>query len=308
MTDNGRHGMTSVDKALQVLVMLGDSSAVRVMDVAAQLGIARSSAHRILTALLQRDFVTQDADLVYRRGPAFERAGFGPWRGAALRIALHRHLEALTNRTGETSHLVVLAGNSARFIDGVESDQILSVRSRTGMLLPAHTTAAGKVLLAGRSAAELDALYPFGLPGALPGDPGDIARRRELRRELATVRRRDYATNIEQTERGVVAVAVALRDSAGRAHASIALACPSARCPRSRLEGLAGQVRTTASAARTDLDAILDRDSATANSAGKSLPAPGSCGSRCRGIVSQRCRCGGCDASRAPESDGIGLA
>ncbi|MDX6259889.1 MAG: IclR family transcriptional regulator, acetate operon repressor [Kribbellaceae bacterium] len=254
MSDEFHGAMTSVDKALQILVLLGETDGLRVIDVAEQLGVARSSAHRLLAALLNREFVVQDAQKVYRRGPAFARAGFGSYRLATLRVGLRMHLEGLRNRTGETTHLVVLEGNSARFIDGIKSNQVLCVGSRTGMLLPAYLTAAGKILLAEKSTADLYALYPFGLPGSVPGDANDLARRRELRRDLTHSRRRGYAVNHEQTERGVVAVAMALRDSHGRAHAAVAVACPSARCPLHRLDRLAAEIQQTVTAARPELD------------------------------------------------------
>jgi len=249
--------MSSVDKALQILVLLGDNKGLRVIDVADRLGIAQSSAHRLLTALAYRDFVAQDSRKVYQRGPAFDQAGLATHRLAAMRVAMWPHLESLAARTGETCHLTVLEGNSARFTDGIESPEVVRVRSRAGMLLPAHTTAAGKILLADRTPTELSALYPFGLPGSKPGD-NDLVRRRELRQDLEECRRRGYATNIGQTERGVVAVAVALRDSAGRAHASIAVACPAIRCRRGRVEWLAAELRETVTEAMPALERCLD--------------------------------------------------
>jgi hypothetical protein len=47
---------------------------------------------------------------------------------------------------------------------------------------------------------------------------------------------------------------MALRDSEGRAHAAIAVACPSAPCPQNRLERLAAEIRETVTAARFELD------------------------------------------------------
>ena len=239
-----------MDRALQILEMLGERRSVRVMDVADHLGVARSTAHRLLTALLRRNFVVQDAAKVYHRGPAFTAAGFG--------ADLRPHLETLATRVDETCHLVVLEGNGARFIDGVESAQVLRVGSRIGMLLPAHTTAAGKALLAELSAVDFFALYPRGLPGMHT----ELARRTTLRRELALIRKRGYATNFDESERGVTAVGVAVRDDGGLVLASMAVACPTARCPRTRVDSLVRSLRSAASAAES---ALVSMDSAMEN-------------------------------------------
>jgi DNA-binding IclR family transcriptional regulator len=55
-------------------------------------------------------------------------------------------------------HLVVLEGNSARFVDGVESTQALRVGLRVGMVHPAHARAAGKAILASLIPAALGVL------------------------------------------------------------------------------------------------------------------------------------------------------
>jgi DNA-binding IclR family transcriptional regulator len=253
--------MGSVDRALQILVLLGERKQVRVMEVADHLGVARSTAHRLLTALLHREFVVQDANKVYHRGPAFANAGFGTEGICLIRAAVRPRLEALSAQVSETCHLVVLEGNGARFIDGVESGQILRVRPRTGMLLSAHSTAAGKALLAELSPRDFFALYPLGLPGAT----AEMAKRRALQDELAIVRQRGFATNFEETERGVTAVATVLKDPGGRAVASIAIACPSARCPRSRVDTLAEVLRDVATAAGQDLASVETTDSPRQN-------------------------------------------
>jgi len=257
--------MGSVDNALKILVLLSEHRSLRVMDVADHLGVARSTAHRLLTALLRREFVVKDADRVYRPGPAFIRAGVRAEGIPALREAAHPHLQALAARSGETCHLVVLEGNGARFVDGVGSTQTLRVGSRVGMLLPAHTSAAGKALLAEKSAEDVFALYPLGLPGAHPGAPTEPGKRLALRRELAATRRRGYATNFNETEQGVTAVAVVLRDAEGRAVASIAVVAPTARCPRSDVEALVEMLRETVTAAEADLAHLTAHDSATQN-------------------------------------------
>jgi DNA-binding IclR family transcriptional regulator len=152
---------------------------------------------------------------------------------------LRGHLRALHDELGETCHLMVLEGNGTRFLDCVECTHVLRVGSRVGMLLPAHCTSGGKTLLAELSAAQLTALYPRELPGAPGGVPVQL---NALRRQLASIRRRGYATNFEESDRGIVAAGACVRDSAGRAVAALAVAAPSARCPRSRVPALAAAV------------------------------------------------------------------
>ena len=72
----------SVDNVLQILLWLAESERLRVSEVAASLGVARSTAHRLLAMLQYRGFVEKDASgRVYVPGPSLSRAGLA---------ALHR--------------------------------------------------------------------------------------------------------------------------------------------------------------------------------------------------------------------------
>lgn len=235
-------GMGSVDRALQVLELLHERGSTRVMDVADHLGVARSTAHRVLTALAARQFVIQDAHRLYHRGPALRSlTEASSWGASRLRGLARPHLEALADESGETCHLAVLEGNGARFVDGIESEQLLRVGLRTGLLLPAHVTAVGKVLLADLSHADFFALYPRGLPEARK----QLSRRIALEKELATIRRARLATNLDESEQGVTALAVPVVAD-GRTVASVAVAAPSTRCQRGRRPALVDALRRAA--------------------------------------------------------------
>lgn len=241
--------VTSVDNVLTLLKLLRQEGELRVADAASYLDVSQSTAHRLLSMLRYHEFATQDGRRVYRAGPAMT----GPYGSAPLpdlTTAVHPHLRALAREIGETVHLVTLEGDGARFIDGVDGSQALRVGTRIGMLMPAHVTSGGKVLLAELPRDDLKSLYSRGLPRVEKARIIDMA---GLTRELATVRRRGYATNLEESERGITAVAVPLRDGTGRAVAALALAGPTMRFPRRRFPELAATLHATAQAVAGDL-------------------------------------------------------
>ncbi|HJQ48100.1 MAG TPA: IclR family transcriptional regulator [Amycolatopsis sp.] len=241
--------ISSVDNALRLLLLLNARGQLRVVDVAESLGVARSTAHRLVTALLQRGFATQDARKVYRPGPALLQLQ-NPINSPDARAATHAYLERLNREVGETCHLAVLEGNGIRFLDCVESPEVPRVGSRVGMLLAAHTTSIGKALLAELSATEFLALYPRGLPAARGSE---IAGRARLRRQLTTIRQRGYAVNSREADPGIKAVGACLRGADGKALAGIGVACPTNRCPDSRIPQLAEAVIRAAEAAGAEL-------------------------------------------------------
>ena len=68
-------GLESVDNALRLLLLLAERESVRVSEVAAELDIAPSTAHRLLSTLRQREFVDQEPDRRYVKGAALARLG-----------------------------------------------------------------------------------------------------------------------------------------------------------------------------------------------------------------------------------------
>ena len=243
------NGLESVDNALRLLLLLAEQGSVRVSDVAQHLDVAPSSAHRLLATFRERGFVEQGADRRYHPGPALDRLAGRAAPVATLEQQVERHLEALRDELQETVHLQVLEGSHVRFLASAEADTSLRVGSRVGVRLPAHVTSGGKAVLAAMSPHEL-AEWLAG-PGATLGLTGEETDR--LRRQLSGVRRAGFGLNRSESERGVAAVGVAVRDASGVPVAALSVSMPTVRLNQARLRELAAALHR----ARTDIEAGL---------------------------------------------------
>lgn len=220
MKNKPAYGIESVDHALRLAVLLQQEGPLRLTDAAQRLGVARSTAHRLLAMLVYRDFAEQDEQRRYAAGPVIRRPG-APEPVADLRRVALPHLEALAERSGETVSLQVLLGDQARFVATVEGKHVLRVGDREGRLVPAHLASGGKAILALRSAEDVGAV--FGSPDSPEIDLD------ALNRELRRVRRRGYAINDQKTETGVTAIGVAVVGPQETPVAAVCLAAPTAR-------------------------------------------------------------------------------
>jgi DNA-binding IclR family transcriptional regulator len=240
-----RNSLTSVAHATRILLLLRDREALRVSDVADTIGVARSTAHRLLTTLCQEGFVAQSrARGTYRAGPQLVEVGLAALRGVDVRRVAHAHLEALSAELRETASLIVVQGATSWFLDSVESMEPLRVTSRTGHSLPAHCTSGGKVLLAELSLDALRRIYPEERLRTVTRQT--VATRTALEAELEAVRRQGYATNFEGGQVGVSGVAVLVRDPERRPLAAVAVSAPSARLTDHHAARYARAARETA--------------------------------------------------------------
>ncbi|NMH97509.1 IclR family transcriptional regulator domain-containing protein [Pseudonocardia acidicola] len=244
MRNQPAYAITSVDHALRLARILQVEGPLRVSEAAERLGIARSTAHRLLAMLVYRDFAVQDDERRYRAGPALRPASVTPEPVTVLRGVALPHLRALVERTGETANLQVLVGTVIRFVATVESEQVLRVGDREGRELPAHLVSGGKALLAALAPSEVDARCAAGGPD-----------RAVLARELELIRERGFAINDQLTEPGVMAVGMAVRDPHGVPLAGVSVSLPSVRFDRDRLPGLVGALSRAVAGIERDLAA-----------------------------------------------------
>jgi DNA-binding IclR family transcriptional regulator len=227
----------SVENALRLLRMLRDRPSIRVSEAAAELSVARSTAHRLLAMLHAYDVVSQDPEShAYRSGPLLAELGLAALRHDDMLTVLHPFLEDLSNTVNETAHVIVLEGSNCRFVDSVESKHALRTTARIGVAYPAYLTSGGKALLAELGHDELRRLFPQRrLPQLTERSP---ASREQLFEELEGIRAAGHATNFGESEVGIHAVAVVQRTSTGRPVAALAVSAPEQRLPEARVPEL----------------------------------------------------------------------
>ncbi|MCL2482910.1 MAG: IclR family transcriptional regulator [Propionibacteriaceae bacterium] len=241
--------ITSVDHALRIAAILQLEEHLTVTDAARRLAVAPSTAHRLLQTLVYRDFAVQDSNRAYRVGPILELAAQCMSMATRLRASSAPHLRWLVDHLHESANLTIRTGVAARFISSVESDQILRVGSREGMVFPAHQTTGGLLLLAELTSEELASAYA----STRQGEPGArIPDLKALAVELARIRHYGYAINSELSERGVIAVGVPIRDTDHVAVAGLSVSLPSVRFEQARLATILTSLRRAASAIEAD--------------------------------------------------------
>jgi IclR family acetate operon transcriptional repressor len=236
--------IASVDNALRLLKLFRGQPRVRLSEASEYLGVAHSTAHRLMAMLAYHGFVRQEPESrAYTAGPALVEIGLAAVRELDIRLYARPVLEQLAATLGETVHLAVLEGGNVRYLDAVESPRALRVASRTGTALAANCTASGKALLAQLPADEATTL--LGGRGPLPGLTGhSITDRARLRAELARVRARGCAVNVEESEEGVASVAVAVRGP--RQPAALVVSAPVSRMTDQAVATIEAELREQA--------------------------------------------------------------
>jgi DNA-binding IclR family transcriptional regulator len=203
---------------------------VGVSELAAELGLHKSTVSRLLGTLSKRGLVRREGDR-FAPGPELARLGALAIYGFSLIGRAREALEALARETGETVNLAVARGDQALNVHQVQTSHLVGMTDWTGRGAPLHAAANGKVLLAFGAAS---------LPARLAAaTPRTITSAAALRAELERVRKRGYALALEELELGLHAVAAPVFDYAGTCLAAVSVSGPSYRLRREQLEALA---------------------------------------------------------------------
>lgn len=221
-------GVQSVDRAITILELLAREGDVSVSGVAAELGVHKSTASRLLSALESREVVRQNSERgKYQLGLGILRLAQAVPARLNVVTEARPELRRLAEAHRETVNLAILRGGLAINVDQEMGPSSLTTHNWIGSSTPLHATSSGKVLLAGLPSEDRARLLrTSGLP-ALTGRT--ITSRKELERQLLEVAARGYATVHEEYEIGLNAVAVPVHDHLGTVVASISISGPAFR-------------------------------------------------------------------------------
>jgi IclR family transcriptional regulator, KDG regulon repressor len=222
----GTQTLTSVANAARLLREFGRGDPqLGVSELARRVGIAKSSAHRIVHTLAREGLLERvDETGAYRLSLTMQMLGATAQAASSLHSAATAALDQLRNLSRETVHLAVLDGLEVVYVERRESPGAVQTFGRIGNRGSAHSTGSGKVLLAFLPPDELERR----LAGARLArrTPYTITSKDQLRAELLRVRAQGWAENVNEAMIGFASVAAPIRNRAGEVVAAVSVAGP----------------------------------------------------------------------------------
>ncbi len=207
-------------------------------DISRRIGLAKSTSHRFLQALESQGLVTSEPNgRGFRLGYQLIYWGTLAQTSIELRNEALPVLRQLAERTGESAILSIRVGNSATWVEMIESRHPVRLAMKIGQRLHLHAGASSKVLLAFLADEEIEQLLPQ--IDLTPLEKNTITTQQDLREELHAIRKLGYATSFEETDLGAMGVAAPVYDHSGQVVGGIGIAAPSNRIPPESVPAIA---------------------------------------------------------------------
>lgn len=221
-------GVQSIQRAFAIMRALSIGPA-GVTDLAERAELPKSTVARLLNALEEEGAVEQvEVGGEYRLGTGLIDLAGASAPGRNLIASARPHLLELMEQTGETSGVSILEGDQVLYLDHVESEEEVQVRSWTGDTAALNLVPSGIVLLAGLDEDEVTKL----LDGPLERNTANsVVNPEEIRTRVSELRRIGYFWAYAEFSESINSVAAPVRDQSGRIMAAIHVQGPAYRFP-----------------------------------------------------------------------------
>lgn len=240
----------SLGRALHILTELGRGPS-SLDDLAAAVGVHKTTVLRLLRTLEQERFVRRDARHRYSLGSRLFELGSGALEQHAIRDVALPHLTRLGHDTGgQAVHLAVLEAFTPIYVAKVESTSSVRMYSQVGRPAALHATAVGKVLASGLSEAELTAALERTEFHAFTART--ITGPDAYRSALAEVRSRGWAEDAAEHEDFINCVGAPVRDGTGRIIAAVSISVPDVIRSRDQVRGMVPRLLESTAAIEAD--------------------------------------------------------
>ncbi|MBP1954679.1 DNA-binding IclR family transcriptional regulator [Halarchaeum rubridurum] len=238
----GTGSLKTVERAFDVVDVLGRLGSAGPAAVADELDVTRSTAHDYLVSLAEAGYVSRE-DGTYRLGYRFLQRGSRVKYGEQFFRASRAPLADLASETGEIAQIGVEEAGEWVLVHAEHERRLACMGPYPGMRTPLHTHAGGKVLLASLPEARRDRLLADPLACRTEQTTTDAG---ALRRELERIAEDGYATDADEQSVGIGFVACPVTFD-GTVLGSVSVACPSGRLKRPGYCGeLEGQLNAIA--------------------------------------------------------------
>jgi IclR family acetate operon transcriptional repressor len=235
----------SLDRALEVLMAVGEMNGGTLSEVAGRLGESPATVYRVLTTFQGRGFADFDEhSQVWNIGAAAFLTGSRFLRRSSLVERARPIMRELMEATGETANLGIERDGKVLFLSQVETHATIRAFFPPGTVSAMHASGIGKALLSRMddtrqrrvlAAGQLEQFTPFTLtePEAMIAD-------------LRAAKARGYAVDGEERNLGMRCIAAPVYNVYGEAVAGISVSGPTTRIAEDMIETLAQTVMDAA--------------------------------------------------------------
>lgn len=235
-----------IDRAFDVLELLAvERDGLGVTEIGKRLCLHKSTVHRLLSSMAERGYIQKiPGSGIYKMGLKLVELSSIYLSNVELKTEARPYMWDLATRMNLTTHLAILEGTDAVYIEKIDVVSSLRLYSQIGRRIPCYSSALGKSLLSGLSEGELAALLDKCSFKKHTGNT--ITTKSELIGQVKKVKLKGWSVDDEEYDQGIRCIAAPVLDYRGKVIAAISISGSSSALPHERDSETGGIVAETA--------------------------------------------------------------
>lgn len=226
MGTSARNPIKSTETTFKIVEALMELDGAGVSELAAHIGMPRSTVHNYLSTLEQEEYVVNENGR-YEVGIRFLELGAHARDRKQIYEIARPEVRRLAEETGELANLLTEEHGRGIYLQRARGDQAVQVEAHVGTRVSLHSTALGKSILASLSDGRVDEIIET--HGLDPVTPNTVTDREQLFEQLAAIRDRGYALDDEERLDGLRCVAAPILSNDDRVLGAVSVSGPSHR-------------------------------------------------------------------------------
>ena len=203
--------MNAIKRTGKTLKLLAENP-LRFTDIARELQLTKSTAHRLLRALEQAELIKKNpVSSRYYLGPLISQLAASPIGEHQFLISCSiEEIRKLRDLSGETVNLQIPLGTERMCLEEIQSKEFIKYVSGKGAIYPIFAGSAGKMLLSMMNNDQIDIL--MGRFYYVPSAPNPIKNTEDLWKEVELARKLGHSTSFGERVAGSASVAVPIAE------------------------------------------------------------------------------------------------
>lgn len=220
-------GVQVIDRAFDILELLAqEKEGLGVTEIGNRIGLHKSTVHRIVGAMAERGYIEKVPERsVYKIGLKFIEISSVYLNKVELKTEARPYLWELTTLMNLPTHLAILDGCDAVYIDKVDVVNSIRLYSQIGRRIPVYCSALGKSLISGLTEFELE--QTISKCNFEKITDKTITTREELLNQIKKTRLVGWSVDDEEHDEGIRCIASPIYDYRGKVMAAVSIAGPS---------------------------------------------------------------------------------
>lgn len=214
-------------RVINILNLLSNNSkGYNLIEISRLLNIPKSTISPILKTLLEKEFISLDADLKYKIGKSLFKIGTSYLDTSDNFSIIKSCMKNIVNECNEICQLGVFQNGDVLYIYKEEPLQAIKLVSSVGKTLPAYATAIGKSLLVNYEIEDLKKIYNNKL---IPLTDKTVKDFNDLYKDILFIRENHYCIEFEEASKEIVCIGTPLLNKKCDVFAAISISFPKYR-------------------------------------------------------------------------------